>query len=179
MSNSDVIRRMLVGDKRALTSFYKTYAPRLLGYIEEKVNNPKDAEEILQDTLFAFLDGLRDFNGTSSVSTFLYAICRHKVADYYRRKKVKQVVFSRMPQLETLVSPLLTPEEELDSRLFHDRIHRTLGRIIPRYREILLLKYMDNLTVEDIADRLATTLKGAESQLFRARKAFVEAFLSV
>ena len=39
-----------------------------------KVNNQFDAEEILQDTLFAFLEALRDFHGTSSLKTFLFAI---------------------------------------------------------------------------------------------------------
>lgn len=175
----DLVARILAGDRQALATFYKTHAPRLRRFIATKVNSREDGEEILQDTLFAFLEGLRDFGGRSSIQTYLFSICHHKVIDFYRRKKIKHVVFSRMPQLEALVSPIMGPQEELDVTLIKEKIAGVLGRLLPRHREILVLKYLDDLSVEEIAARLAITFKSAESRLFRARKAFVEAFLSV
>jgi RNA polymerase sigma factor (sigma-70 family) len=88
-------------------------------------------------------------------------------------------VFSRIPNLEFLVSPILNPEEELDARLLKEKIHRALARVLPQYRRLLTLKYIDNLSVTEIARQLAVSVKSAESQLFRARKAFVERFLSI
>jgi RNA polymerase sigma-70 factor (ECF subfamily) len=174
-----LVKQILARDRHALASFYRKYAPKLATLIRHKVSSQADGEEILQDTLFAFLEAIRDFHGDSSVKTFLYSICHHKIIDYYRRKKMKQMVFSQMPNLEALVSPMLNPEEELDTTLLKEKIHAVLGKILPHYRQLLVSKYVDNLTVSEVARKFTLSFKSAESQLFRARKAFVELFLSI
>lgn len=179
MDDQEVIERILRRDRRALSAFYRTYSPKLSRFIAARVDNQADSEEILQDTLFAFLEALRDFTGRSSLQTFLFSICQHKIIDFYRRRKVKSIVFSRMPQLETLISPILNPEEELDATLVREKIQMVLGKLLPRHRQVLALKYMDNMSVATIAKKLSITFKSAESQLFRARKAFVEVFISI
>lgn len=162
-----------------MSAFYHRFAPELRRYIGCRVNLPEDADEILQDTLFSFLEGLRDFRKESSVRTYLFSICQHKIIDFYRRKKLKHVVFSRVPQLEMLVSPVLGPEEELDVTLVQEKIRAVFVRLLPAYRQILKLKYFEHVSVEEIAKKLAITFKSAESRLFRARRAFVELFLSI
>ncbi len=179
MDDRETIDKILNGDRKTLHLFYEIYAPKLFRHIETKVNLTGDAEEILQDTLYGFLEAIRDFQGTASLKTFLFAICNHKIIDFYRRKKLKQVVFSKLPQLEGLISPLLNPEEELDATLLKDKVKRAFNKLLPHYRDVLVLKYIENLSVEDIARRLSVTFKSAESRIFRARKAFVEVFLSI
>lgn len=178
-SDAVLVAQILARDRRALSLFYRRFVPKLSAFVHSKVADREDAEEVLADTLFAFLEALRDFHGKSSVKTFLYSICHNKIVDYYRRRKLKQLVFSRAPNLELLVSPLLSPEEELDVTLLKEKIQTVLSKILPHYRAILVSKYMDNLSVEDIARKFTLSFKSAESQLFRARKAFVELFLSL
>ncbi|OGG24096.1 hypothetical protein A3A79_02775 [Candidatus Gottesmanbacteria bacterium RIFCSPLOWO2_01_FULL_43_11b] len=178
-SDAKLVDKILRRDKRALSLFYRTYAPALRRYIGGKIANHLDAEEILQDSLFAFLEAIRDFGGRSSIKTFLFSITNHKIIDFYRRKKMKHIVFSKLPQLSELISPLLNPEEVLDEAQFKEKVARALSRLIPRYRQIITLKYLDNISVTDIARELAISFKSAESRLFRARKAFVELFLSI
>ena len=179
MDDATIIQKILSRDRKALAEFYHTYQHRLLVHIQQKISNTHDAEEILQDTLFAFLEAIRDFHGKAQLQTFLFSICNHKIIDYYRRKKLKQVVFSQMPRLEQLISPLLGPEEAFDAAVFKEKIHHVLNRLLPHYRQTLLLKYLDNLSVVDIAKKLSVSIKSAESILFRARKAFVELFVSI
>lgn len=179
VDDANIIPKILARDRRALLIFYRRYAPKLSRFIAGKIANPADAEEVLQDTLYAFLEAIRDFQGKSNIQTFLFSICQHKVIDYYRRKKLKHAVFSQMPQLEAIISPLVSPEEQLDAVLVREKIHAVLGRLLPRHRQILMLKYLDGLSVEEIAKHLAMTFKSVESQLFRARKAFVEYFISI
>lgn len=174
-----LVQQILGRDRRALALFYRRYAPKLITLIRHKVNNPADGEEILQDTLFAFLEAIRDFQGASSVKTFLFSICHHKIIDYYRRKKIRQMVFSQTPNLEALVSPMLNPEEEFDTVLLKEKIHTVLARILPQYRQLLVSKYVDNMSVAEVAKKFTLSFKSAESQLFRARKAFVELFISI
>lgn len=179
MNDPELIQKILHRDRRALATFYHAYQPKLLRFIRSKVNNPADCDEILQDTLYAFLEAIRDFHGKSNIQTFLFAICQHKVIDFYRRKKLKHFVFSQVPQLESFISPLLNPEEELDTAIRKEKIAKVFAGLLPRYRQILKLKYLEDLSVEEIAVKLAISFKSAESQLFRARKAFVALFLSI
>lgn len=179
MNDQELVRQILARDKKALYWFYQTYTPKLQQFIRVRVSQTEDAEEILQDTLFGFLESLRDYHGKASIKTFLFSICHHKIVDYYRRKKLKHIVFSQMPQLEMLISPLLNPEEEYDAAALREKINRALSLLLPRYREILLCKYQENMSVEHIARRLAITFKSAESQLFRARKAFVAVYVAL
>ncbi len=179
MNDAALIARLFAHDRRTAASFYQQYAPQLRRHILSKVKTAEDAEEILQDTLFSFLEGLRDFREHCSVRTYLFSICHHKIIDYYRRKKISHFVFSQLPQLETLVSPLLGPEAELDSVLIKEKIRTVFARLIPVHRQVLILKYLERASVEEIADKLSITFKSAESRLFRARRAFVELFLSI
>lgn len=84
-----------------------------------------------------------------------------------------------MPQLEMLVSPMMGPEEELDITLIKDKIQLAMKRILPVHRQVLMLKYLDQVSVGEIAEKLSISFKSAESRLFRARRAFVEVFLSI
>jgi len=179
MEDADLIKKILYRDKHALYAFYLTYTPKLTVFINGKVRNAHDAEEILQDTLFAFLEGLRDFHGDCTVSTFLFSIARHKVIDYYRKRRLRQVVFSQMPHLEDLVSPILNPEEELDAKALKEKLKIAFSRILPRYRFVLELKYIEDRSVGDIARRSEWTLKKTESLLFRARKAFIKTYIGL
>jgi len=177
MEDTDLIKRILHREKHALLVFYRMYTPKLLSFIHTKVANPHDAEEILQDTLFAFLEALRDFHGDCKISTFLYSIGKHKIIDYYRRKKLRHLVFSQAPFLEELMSPVLNPEEELDATLLKEKLKRAFSLILPRYKVVLQLKYVEDRPVSEIAGHFTWTLKKTESLLFRARKAFMKEFI--
>ena len=74
-------------------------------------------------------------------------------------------MFSQIPQLETLVSPLMSPEAELDATLIKDKIRTVFARMMPDYRQVLVLKYLERASVSEIADKLSITFKSAESRL--------------
>ena len=111
-----LINKILTGDKKALLAFQKSYSGKLFNFIKHKINSEEDAEEILQDTLLASLEAMRDYTGQSSLYTYIYGIAKHKVIDFYRKRKLKQVVFSRLPQVENLVSLLLSPEQKYERK---------------------------------------------------------------
>lgn len=176
MADKVLVSQILKGNEKALRIFYKAYQPRLLNFIKNKIANENDAEEILQDVLLATIEALRDFAFKSSLFTFICSIANHKVIDFYRRKKIKNVVFSRLPNVEPLLSTLFGPEESLDDQLLRQKIKQTFAALTPKHRLILKMKYIYGFTVEEIAGKLAVSFKSAESQLFRARRAFVLAY---
>ena len=172
MSEKQLVSHILSGNEIALRMFYKTHSPKLVGFVRLGISNEKDVEEIVQDTFMATIEALRDFTFKCTLSTFLCSIAKRKVVDHYRKKKLKRVLFSQFPQIESLLSILTTPEEKLDEKLLVEKIEQTFNKLAPRYKRILKLKYVEGFSVDEIARDLSVSFKSVESMLFRARKAF-------
>lgn len=170
-----LVKRILKGDEKTLFSFYRNFAPKLLSFIKRKTNYPEDAEEILQDVLLSSLDSLRDFTFKSSLSTFLHAIAKNKIVDFYRKKRLKKILFSQIPQLEALFSTFLGPEDDLEQKQARINFEKALKSLSPKYQKILTLKYFDGKSVAQITREFKVSFKSAESMLFRARQAFAKA----
>lgn len=165
-------------DEVEFQQIYRKYQARLLNFILQKVETREDAEEILQETMLSALDSLPLFQGRSSIYTFLAAIAKHEIADFYRKKKIKTFVLSRVPGLENIVSQALSPEMALEEKEIKEKVIRTLRSLSEGYRQILRLKYVDGLSYEEIGNRLSKSAKAVESKLARARQAFSQAYFS-
>jgi len=167
-----LVADILAGKQKAVREFYRKYRPRLENYLRGKVSSPTEVEEILQDTFLAALNSLPNFNFRSRLFSYLCAIANHEVADFYRRKKIKTLLFSRFPFLETLASKALTPEEEILKKELKEEIKKVLAKLSPYHRQLLRLKYLRQFSIKEIAQKLKTTPKAVESALGRARKNF-------
>jgi RNA polymerase sigma-70 factor, ECF subfamily len=175
LEETKVIRGLLAGDEKALREFVRGYEPKLLRLVRRKAK-PEDAEEIVQDTLFAAMDALPLYAGRSSLWSFLCGIARHEIADFYRKRRLKTIAFSKFASLEQLVGEMSGPEQRLDRKELVRRIKMAMTSLSGGQRQLLQLKYVEELSVDRVAQRLGMTFKAAESALFRARKAFILAF---
>lgn len=171
-----LVQQLLAGSKQAVRKYYQTYSKQLRSFIATQVHNREDAEEILQDTLLSALDSLALFSGRSKFFTWLCSIARHEIADYYRRKRIKTVVFSKLPFVERFVSRALQPDAAFLRREYELRVKQALGTLLPHYRKVLELKYMDGLSVKEISKQMGMSFKACESVLTRARRAFELAY---
>lgn len=172
MDDKQLINQVLKNNQKAIKELYKKYSPSLLGFISLKVGKREDIEEILQDLWISILDSLPLFNFQSSFLTWAKSIAQHEVADFYRRRKIKSIVFSRLPFLENLVSEALGPEMVCEQREVRRDLEKVLGRLREGYGQILRLKYIEDLSMAQISDRLHISAKAVESKLSRARLAF-------
>ena len=157
---------------------YWKYKKRLKNFISQRINNPQDIEEILQETMVAAFESFSRFSGKSSVFTWLCGIAKHEIADFYRKRKIKTIFFSRLPWLEGLANGALGPEQILLRKEFEEKVKEVMASLSEGYQQVLRLKYYQSLTVVQIAQKLNETVKAVESRLFRARKAFSKAFLA-
>ena len=167
-----LVRELLDGCEGALLVFYREYSSKLRRFIVSRVRLDEDAEEILQDTLLSALESMALYTRRSSLFSWLCGIARHEIADYYRKKRIKTIVFSRLPGFSRFVSRALEPDAKLLRREYEEQVKRALGKLLPHYRQVLELKYMDGLSVREIAVKLGLSFKACESTLSRARKAF-------
>ena len=150
----------------------KENLPKLKSYVFSRVFEQKDAEEILQETLMAASESFAFFEGKSSLFTWLCGIANHEIADFYRRKKIKTILFSHFPFLEDLASQALAPDEEFEKQELRKEVRKVLSCLSEGYSKILRLKYYRGLSMREIARNLKTTVKAVESRLSRAREAF-------
>jgi RNA polymerase sigma-70 factor, ECF subfamily len=176
MKDNEILQQLISGDTKAFTRFYNTHSIKLRNYLLQKIDSEDEREEIMQMTFVAFFEAIRDYEGRSSITTYLFSICRHKVIDYYRTKKSKTVVFSSVPHIDSLLSTLCEPEEAYHESITREKIKKTFSLLHPIYRDILLCKYDEGLGVSEIAKKFRLSFKSAEAKLFRARKAFVSIF---
>src|SRR3989344_4513072 len=96
-----MINKILAGDKKVVMEFYKTYSLKILCYLVKRV--PKeDAEELMQDVFLEAIDQLPLLRKRQSLLSWLFTIAHNKTVDYYRKKKIKTILLSKIPYLQII-----------------------------------------------------------------------------
>jgi RNA polymerase sigma-70 factor (ECF subfamily) len=184
----DLIRRMLAADERAFTEFFDGFFPGLFRFALARMGRDEDAaEEVVQATLAAAIPKLGTFRGEAALFTWLCTFCRHEMSAYYRRTgrdRAAVTLAEDDPEVSAALESLSAisdtgPEAALRRDETARLVHVLLDRLPPRYAAALEWKYIDGLSVDEIAARLELTSKAAESMLTRAREAFREGFATL
>lgn len=136
----------------------------------------EEVEEILQDTFLSAFDSLPLYRGESSVSTWLISIARHEVADFYRKRYIRQAVEKTAPLFENMMSEIMSPEFVMEKKKIERRFFATYRGLSRQYQDILSYRYELSMSVKEIAERMDLSFKATESLLYRARLAFREAY---
>lgn len=157
--------------------FYNKYYLGIKGFISQKIDDEGLVEEITNDVLLAAINSKENFNKKCNEFSWICGIAKHKIIDYYRKKKIKTILFSVSPNFEEIADKALTPERDVLKNELKMEIKNTFRDLGRKYKEILKLKYVDNLKVKEIADKLEISVKATESQLIRAKKKFREAWV--
>ena len=181
----ELVRRMLSGDERAFTEFFDGYFPGLFRFALARMRRDEDAaEEVVQATLCAAIPKLGTFRGEAALFTWLCTFCRHEISGFYRRTGRDYAAVELAeddPEVAAALESLSAandtgPEADLRRNETGRLVHLLLDRLPPRYAQALEWKYIDGLSVKEIAARFDLTSKAAESMLTRARDAFRDGF---
>lgn len=173
---SNHIKRIIQGDRKETYNFYRTYSQKILNYLTKRLPSQGDAEEIMQDVFLEAIDSLPLFRRETTVLGWLYKIARNKVADFYRKRKLKTILFSQLPFLEFASQEIHQPEFQFEKNRIRDRIEQAFHVIPSHYQKILRLHYENGLKVKDLAPIFNLSHKATESLLFRARESFRQAY---
>ena len=167
--------RLRQGDSGAMEEVVRTYFDRLYSLVFHQVDrNQAAAEDITQEIFLSAVKSAKSFRGRSKLYTWLCAIAHHKIADFYRRKK--REVKRATGTAATVIDPDQIPDNELlapnviESEEIRQMIEQALSRVPPDYREVLLLKYVEGMSVVEIAIIMRRSAKAVEGLLTRARK---------
>lgn len=173
---SPLIERIIIGDKEAVLSFYKTFSPRILKYLENKLPTKNDAEEILNDVFLDAIDYLPTLKKKENLTAWLYQISRNKVVDFYRKKKIKSVLLSQIPFLDFVANEINQPEFQFEKDKIRNKLEKTLSSLSARYCKILKLHYIDQIPVKNLTTIFNLSFPATQSLLFRARQDFKQKY---
>ncbi len=169
----ELVKKLKRGDSLAVKKWFDFYHPKLLSLANLKISNPKDAEDVVQETMINSLRQIQIFREESSLRTWMNTILRHEIADYYRKKYAKKAI-SVVP-----LGKYLLDKPIADSRVVNDVVRLTLSRMGTYRKSLLLMKYVDGLKIREIAKKVGKTLKSVESELWRSKDSFKKIYAQI
>jgi RNA polymerase sigma-70 factor, ECF subfamily len=170
----------LQGDSTAFTRLDRLYRPRLLSFITRMVQDPGRAEELVQETFLRVYRHGRRYDPTRRFSTWVYTIAGNLARNDLRRRRRSPVLAQNMMDgdgqmvdwAELAEDPAPRPDAVTVSRSMMELVEQAVARLAPIHREVFVLRELEDLTYEEIAERLACDLGTVKSRLNRARRAF-------
>ena len=187
MSDLVLAKRVLAGDEDAFNEFFERYFRRLYRFALVRLGGNGDAaEEIVQRVLIRAIDRLHGYRGEAALLTWLCTVCRREIASWSEREGRRHEVslFDDQPAIQAALDALgmsesIDPETHFARREIAALVQLTLDHLPGQYGDVLEWKYIQELSVGEIAERLGLGYKAAESLLTRARAAFRDGFLLV
>jgi RNA polymerase sigma-70 factor (ECF subfamily) len=180
MSNAETteisIDALRSGDRAEFARMVDAYSAPIYRLGLKMLGNPQDAEDVLQNTFLNALTHLADFQGRSSLSTWLYRIASNEALMLMRRKKpafnIEDVQTEDsdeglMPEI--FVDWSLLPEDELLTGESKSAIDRAIASLPENLRMVFVLRDIEDISIKETAEILNLTESNVKTRLLRAR----------
>ncbi|MEK7649130.1 MAG: RNA polymerase sigma factor [Patescibacteria group bacterium] len=165
-----LLYRVRRGDAEAFSPLYDQYIDKIYRFVYLKVATPQDAEDITAETFLKVWHYIRDGKKVQYFQALLYRTARNLVVDFYRRKGVAPV---SIEETEIVVADRsdLTLEEKMDLKLDLNKIEESLRQLKDAYREVIVLHFLNELSIKEIAAILESSPGAVRVLLHRGVKA--------
>ena len=173
---TELITRLRCGDPTAMEQIFKTHFDRLFSLVFYQVGRNREiAEDIVQDTFLSALNVADSFRGESRLYTWLCGIAYHKIADFYRQQR-RAIDYSKVTIIDTITaekasinSPSIPSQAESEET--RQAINDALSSLPLDYRQVLIFKYVEEMSVHVISNIMRRSPKSVEGLLSRGRAA--------
>jgi RNA polymerase sigma-70 factor (ECF subfamily) len=175
----DLVKRAQEGDSEAFDELVGRYRNRIFGMIYNMVHNEQDAWDLAQDSFLKAWKSIARFRGQSSFYTWMYRIVMNVTIDAMRRKQVKGggAEFDDSVQLKEIDPASRTvphadalPHERMEHKEIRSRIDAAIAQLSPEHRAVILMKEIEDMQYNEIAEALGCSIGTVMSRLFYARK---------
>jgi RNA polymerase sigma-70 factor (ECF subfamily) len=182
-ADMDLAYRLTRGNAAAVDEFCANYTARVHLYVTARLADASSAEhdDLTQVIIIAALKSIKHYRARSSLMTWVLSIAHNKVADALKvhiRRRAHEVSLSEMSDTEDgdWDIPDLVPENEPETAAalndLKGQIRKALHMLKPEHQEVLILRYIQDLQVAEVAQILGLNKRKAEYRLTEARTAF-------
>lgn len=170
-------------DQKAYATLLNKYRNSLILTVLKMVNNRDDAEDIAMQAFTKAFKNLESYNTQYAFSTWLFKIASNTAIDFLRKKRLKTTSLDRkmndFDESSTSFSQnILDPELDPEEKYIHDQRKQLMKEVVesmnPKYRELIELRFFQELKYEEIAERLDLSLGTVKVRIFRAKALLTE-----
>ncbi len=172
----ELIREALEpGNQKAYAELMKIYRDTIFYMLLKMTGNYEDAEDLTIETFGKAFINIHQYNGSYAFSTWLFKIATNNCIDFMRKKKKNVLNQEANEDLEehddkfNFVIDLVNPEEKFIKSQKAEVVRQVVETLKPRYRRLIMMRYFDELSYEEISTELDLPLGTVKAQLFRAR----------
>jgi RNA polymerase sigma-70 factor (ECF subfamily) len=170
-----LIQASLAGDSKSFERLMKLYSRKIYTFVYRMVRDEEIAAELVQDFFIKIYTVLHKYNYTYKFSTWAYRICYNLVIDYVRKKQanVDSLDDEYVSQKALLESDNYVDDcgfETLEQAEIREIVWSSVDRIPLKYRELILLRYLDGLKYEEIAEITDLPVGTIKNRIFKAKE---------
>jgi RNA polymerase sigma-70 factor, ECF subfamily len=165
LDDGELLRGASAGEPGDVRRLLDTTGPVLYGFVLARVGGRKQvAEDIVQETYLEAMRSAHTFRGDSALTTWLCSIARHRLIRHYEAERRQDVARS---ELSVMAFEVPDSIEAVDR---NDAVMLALGRLPASQRQAMVMKYLDDLSVQEIAEQLGRPVVQVQSLLQRGRE---------
>ncbi len=157
-----LLLRCQIGDKDAFTELIERYERSLRYFINRLLDNSELTEDIFQDTWLTVIRRIHGLREIDSFPAWLYRIARNKVYQQFRKKRNVSVLDENIAVEDNADDEVFSPEDAA-------KVHRCLKELPPEYREVLMLRFLEQMSYQQISQVLNCKLGTVRSRLYYAK----------
>lgn len=176
-----LVERAQKGDKRAFDKLLRKYRKSVYYMLLKMVKNSDDAEDLAQEAFAKAFTSIERFDATFAFSTWLFRIASNNCIDFIRKKRVQTISIDQPVEGEDgssmhfdLKDGNLDPNDALLKQQRGRYLKMALDRLPQKYRQLVELRYFEELSYEEVAEKTKLPLGTVKAQLFRARELLLE-----
>lgn len=171
------IKQVLKGDQNAYADIVNLYQDKLYQVCYRMLGNKQEAEDIAQEAFIRAYINLHSYDQNRKFSTWLYRIGTNLCIDRIRKKKPDyyldaEVAGTEGPDMYSqIAADEQLPEEAVEQMELQDRIQYEISRLPDKYRSVIVLKYIEELSLQEISEILDMPLGTVKTRIHRGREA--------
>ena len=174
-------KAIIDGNETVFNNFFTDYYPRLFRFIMSRISGDRDlSDDFAQQTMCKAIDNMASFRGEAALFTWMCQISRSIIHAHFVKEQRRGKIVIPMADTEEMrdildtvaISENQQPEQITSNQELGQLIAEVMDNLPNSYGDLLEWKYVDKLSVSEIADKTNTTMISVQSSLARARKAF-------
>jgi RNA polymerase sigma-70 factor (ECF subfamily) len=154
------------GDQQAFEYLFTRYRDALMRLFEQRLEEKTMASDLLQETFIKVYLHINDYSKNYTFGQWVYSIARNTLVDHLRRKSGDVLIDERF-RAPLATSP--SPEESVIINQTRAHFYNALEELTPEYRQVIEMRFLEEYSYEEIAEKLGRPLNTIKTQIRRAR----------